>query len=72
MVRLFVIYKEVVKTVVGVSLTLGWMAGLLFISEHFGALFLGVPVLLGVAYSALLFGLAHLFSSFVDHIHYPH
>lgn len=72
LVRLFVIYKEVVKVVVGVSLTLGWMAGLLFISEHFGDLFLAIPVLMGGALSALLAGMAHLFTSFVDHIHYPH
>ncbi len=72
LVRLFVIYKEVVKTVVGVSLTLGWLAGLLFISEHFSGWFIGVPVLLGGALSALVFGLTYVFSSFVDHIHYPH
>lgn len=72
LVRLFVIYKEVVKTVVGVSLTLGWLAGLLFISEHFAAQLLAIPVLLGAAYSALLFGIAQFFASFVDHIHYPH
>jgi len=72
LVRLFVIYKEVVKTVVGVSLTLGWLAGLLFITEHFAGTVLVVPVLLGCALSALVFGMTYLFTSFVDHIHYPH
>lgn len=71
-VRMFVIYKEVVKTVVGVSMTLGWLAGLLFIAEHFGQMFVGVPVLMGLALSGMLFGMAHVFASFVDHIHYPH
>ena len=72
LVRLFVIYKEVVKVVVGVSLALGWLAGLLFISEHFRELFLLVPVLLGGCLTALLSALAYGFTSFVDHIHYPH
>ncbi|AMV73836.1 hypothetical protein JCM30471_22560 [Desulfuromonas carbonis] len=72
LVRLFVIYKEVVKVVVGVSLSLGWLAGLLFISEHFREMFLLVPVLLGGGLTALLSALAYGFTSFVDHIHYPH
>ncbi len=72
LVRLFVIYKEVVKVVVGVSLSLGWLAGLLFISEHFREMFLLVPVQLGGGLTALLSALAYGFTSFVDHIHYPH
>lgn len=67
----FVLYKEAVKTVFGVSLTLGWLAGLLFIAEHFGDRFILVPALLGVALSALAFLPALFFSSLLDHIRYP-
>jgi hypothetical protein len=67
----FVLYKEAVKTVFGVSLTLGWLAGLLFIAEHFGDRFILVPALLGLALSALAFLPAFFFSSLLDHIRYP-
>lgn len=42
----FVLYKEGIKTVIGVSLTLGWLAGLLFIAEHCREQFILVPALL--------------------------
>jgi hypothetical protein len=67
----FVLYKEGIKTVLGVSLTLGWMAGLLFIAEHCRDQFILVPALLGVALSALVFLPAFFFSSLLDHIRYP-
>ena len=68
---LFILYKEGVKTVIGVSLTLGWIAGLLFIAETFSNQFILVPVLLGVALSAVLFLPAWFFSSLLDHLRYP-
>jgi hypothetical protein len=67
----FVLYKEAIKTIVGVSLTLGWLAGLLFIAEHFREQFILVPALLGAALSALAFLPAFFFSSLLDHIRYP-
>lgn len=67
----FVFYKEVIKTVVGVSLTLGWLAGLLFIAEHSRDQFILVPVLLGGALSALAFLPALFFASLLDQIRYP-
>jgi len=67
----FVLYKEGIKTVIGVSLTLGWLAGLLFIADHFREQFILVPVLLGVVLSALVFLPAYFFSSLLDHIRYP-
>jgi len=42
----FVLYKEGIKTIVRVSLTLGWLAGLLFIAEHCREQFILVPTLL--------------------------
>lgn len=67
----FVLYKEGVKTVIGVSLTLGWIAGLLFIAEAFSDHIILVPVLLGVALSAVVFLPAWFFSSLIEHIRYP-
>jgi hypothetical protein len=67
----FVLYKEGIKTVIGVSLTLGWLAGLLYIAEHCRDQFILVPVLLGVALSALVFLPALFFSSLIEHIRYP-
>ncbi|HXV22399.1 MAG TPA: hypothetical protein VD811_15555 [Desulfuromonadales bacterium] len=67
----FILYKEGIKTIVGVSLTLGWLAGLLFIAEHCREQFILVSALLGVALSALAFLPAFFFSSLLDHIRYP-
>lgn len=67
----FILYKEGVKTVIGVSLTLGWIAGLLFIAETFSDQIILVPVLLGVALSVALFLPAWFFSSLLDQIRYP-
>jgi len=71
LLKLFVVYKEMVKTVVGVSLTLGWLASLLFIVENFGQASLVLPVVMGFALTGLLFGMALTFTSFMDHIRYP-
>jgi hypothetical protein len=67
----FVLYKEGIKLVIGVSLTLGWLAGLLYIAEQFRDQFILVPALLGVALSALAFLPAFFFSSLLDHLRYP-
>jgi len=67
----FVFYKESIKTVVGVSFSLGWLAGLLFITERFGGQFILLPVGLGVALSVLAFFPAYLFGAVLDQIRYP-
>jgi hypothetical protein len=60
-----------VKSVFGVSMILGWMAGMLFIVDHFQeALFL-VPLLLGLAYSTRFYFLVFSFSALLDLIPYP-
>lgn len=70
-VRVFVIYKEVVKAAVGVSLSLAWIAGLLFIAENFLSAFFLVPVLYALGLSTLLFAFTYAFVAFVDLIPYP-
>jgi len=70
-VRIFVVYKEVVKVAVGVSLSLAWIAGLLFIAETFLSAFFLVPVLYALGLSALLFAFTYAFVTFVDLIPYP-
>lgn len=67
----FVVYKEAVKAVVGVSLSLGWLAGLLFISERFSGQFILLPAVLGVVFSAIALWPAHLFGAVLDQIRYP-
>ena len=70
-VRIFVIYKELVKIAVGVSLSLAWIAGLLFIAETFAASIVLVPLFYALGFSALLFAVTYGFVSFVDLIPYP-
>lgn len=67
---IFVVYKELVKCAVGVSLTLAWIAGLLFFTEKFAASFLMLTGA-GVAYSGALYLFTYVFVLFVDQIPYP-
>lgn len=69
--KLFVTYKETVKVIFGTSLTLAWLAGLLFIAEKLGDRFLLVPVAAAVGYSAVIFVPTWLFTCVVDAIPYP-
>ena len=70
-VRVFVVYKELVKAAVGVSLSLAWIAGLLYIGEVFAASLLLVPVFCALVYSSVLFAVTYGFVTFVDLIPYP-
>lgn len=70
-VKFFVLYKEAIKTSVGVSLTLAWLAGLLLVTDKLGDSFFLVPLLAGTVVTAVLAGLARGFVVFVDHIPYP-
>lgn len=67
----FVAYKEGVKAVFGASLTLAWLAGILFILERFAGQFFLVPVGLGLVYSAVIFALVFAFAALLDAIRYP-
>ena len=69
--KIFVLYKEAVKTTVGVSLTLAWIAGLLLVADKLGNSFFLVPLAAGTAITALLSALAYIFVVFVDHVPYP-
>jgi len=71
MLRLFVLYKEGVKSVFGVSMMLGWIAGVLFIVEHLRESLFVLPLMLGLIYSALLYFLVFSFSALLDLIPYP-
>lgn len=67
----FVAYKEGVKAVFGSSLTLAWLAGLLFILERFAGQSLLVPLGLALVYSAVVFALIFAFAALLDAIRYP-
>jgi hypothetical protein len=71
MVTTFVIYLEMIKHVIGVSFTLGWIAGVMASWEFLGdrGALLPTGVSLGVSLFAFLvtFG----FSTFIDHLHWP-
>jgi hypothetical protein len=66
--RSLVVFKELVKCVVGLSLTLVWAAGLLSISETFVNSLPIITVGVGSGFSLLLFFVAYLFVLFADWI----
>lgn len=69
--KLFVLYKELIKTVIGVSMALAWMAGVVFILELFADAFVLVPVLVALLYSVVLMGCMRLFVAIMDNIRFP-
>lgn len=71
MITTFVIYLEVIKHVVGVSFTLGWIAGVMACWDFLGERMLMVPVTASLAVSLVAFAVTFGFSSFVDHLHWP-
>jgi len=71
MITTFVIYLEVIKHVVGVSFTLGWIAGVMACWDFLGDRMLMVPVTASLGVSLLAFVITFGFSSFVDHLHWP-
>jgi hypothetical protein len=69
--KLFVLYKEMIKTVIGVSMALAWMAGVVFILELFVESFILVPILVALLYSIVLIGCMRLFVAIMDNIRFP-
>lgn len=67
----FVIYLEVIKHVVGISFTLGWIAGLMATWEYLGERFLMVPVGVSLAVSLTAFVVTYGFSTFTDQVRWP-
>lgn len=66
--RVFVVCKELVKCVVGLSLTLAWVAGLLYISATFVDASPIITVGMGSGYSLLVYLAAYSVVLFVDRI----
>ena len=55
MIYTFVIYLEIIKHVVGVSFTLGWIAGIMFCWEYLGDKIFLVPLAASMAVSIVVF-----------------
>lgn len=71
MVYTFVIYLEAIKHVVGVSFTLGWIAGIMFCWDFLGHKMILVPTAASLAVSLIAFLVTFGISSFVDNLHWP-
>jgi hypothetical protein len=71
MIATFVLYLELIKHVVGVSFTLGWIAGVMACWDFLGDRILMVPLAASLGVSLLAFLVTFGFSSFVDHLHWP-
>lgn len=71
MITTFVVYLEVIKHVVGVSFTLGWIAGVMACWDFLGDRMLMVPLLSSLAVSLVAFIVTFGFSSFLDHLRWP-
>lgn len=71
MVYTFVIYLELIKHVVGVSFTLGWIAGVMFCWDYLGHKMVLIPATSSLAVSLVAFLVTYGISSFVDNLHWP-
>ena len=71
MVYTFVIYLELIKHVVGVSFTLGWIAGTMFCWEYLGNQMILIPTGASLAVSMIAFLVTFGTASFVDNLHWP-
>jgi uncharacterized membrane protein len=71
MITTFVLYLEIIKHVVGVSFTLGWIAGVMACWDFLGGRMLMVPVTASLAVSLTAFLVTFGFSSFVDQLRWP-
>jgi len=71
MIATFVLYLEIIKHVVGVSFTLGWIAGVMACWDFLGDRMLLVPLSASLGVSLLAFLITYGFSNFVDHLHWP-
>ena len=71
MVYTFVIYLEIIKHVVGVSFTLGWIAGTMFCWDYLGQQMILIPVAASLGVSMVAFLVTYGIASFVDNLHWP-
>jgi hypothetical protein len=71
MITTFVLYLEIIKHVVGVSFTLGWIAGVMACWDFLGGRMLMVPVTASLAVSLVAFLVTFGFSTFVDQLRWP-
>ena len=71
MIYTFVIYLEIIKHVIGVSFTLGWIAGVMFCWDYLGDKVFMVPAAASMAVSLVAFAVTYGISTFVDHLHWP-
>ncbi|RLB65050.1 MAG: hypothetical protein DRH08_08555 [Deltaproteobacteria bacterium] len=71
MIYTFVIYLELIKHVVGVSFTLGWIAGTMFCWDYLGHKIFLIPTAASLAISLVAFFVTFGVASFVDNLHWP-
>lgn len=71
MIYTFVIYLEVIKHVVGVSFTLGWIAGTMFCWDYLGHKMILIPTGASLAVAMVAFLVTFGTASFVDNLHWP-
>ena len=71
MIYTFVIYLELIKHVVGVSFTLGWIAGVMFCWDYLGHQAFIIPAGASLAVSMVAFLVTYGIASFVDNFHWP-
>ena len=71
LVSTFVIYLEVIKHVIGVSFTLGWIAGVMASWEFLGDRGVMLPLSVSLAVSLFAFLVTFGASAFMDHLHWP-
>ncbi len=71
MIYTFVIYLELIKHVVGVSFTLGWIAGTMFCWDYLGHKMFLIPTGASLAISLVAFLVTYGIASFVDNLHWP-
>lgn len=71
MLYTFVIYLELVKHVVGVSFTLGWIAGTMFTWEYLGNQLIVIPIAASLGISLICFAVTAGLCRFVDQLRWP-
>ena len=67
----FVIYLEVIKHIVGLSFTLGWIAGVMACWEYLGDRIFLIPLAASLAVSLTAFLITFGFSTFTDQLSWP-
>ena len=71
MIYTFVIYLELIKHVVGLSFTLGWIAGVMACWEFLGDRFFLVPLGASLGVSLFAFAVTYGISTFTDQLRWP-